>query len=187
MKKIILALLLLPTFAFGQFRDQCPSFKVTKQKSGMHYELKKYKMKRYPTKGIVAFGGYYYGVPELGGGATLRVQLAEYGISAGWDARSTNPNVFKKEGEPTTELAYTNVFGLTLGKYFLLGKNRGLIDFGGGFGHSAHGNEANMYPVFGYGLASYRFYRNFWLSGAVHVTDFESTPRYTIGIATLVW
>lgn len=143
-------------------------------------------MARYPSKGLVAFGGYYTGVPEFGGGASLKIQLAEYGISAGWDARSTNPNAFKKRDEITTSLSYTNVFGLTLGKYFLIGK-RGLVDFGGGFGHSAHGQQSNEYPFFGYGIASYRFYRNIWVSGAVHVPDFESTPRFSIGIATLVW
>lgn len=186
MKKILFLLAFtLPVLSLGQ--DRCPSFKVTKQRSGMHYELTKYKMKKYPSKGIVVFGGYYWGVPEYGGGATLRAQLAEYGISAGWDARSTNPNAFKKRDEITTSLAYTNAFGLTLGKYVLLGKNRGLIDIGGGFGHSAHGQERNMYPFFGYGLASYRVYHNVWVSGSIHVTDFESTPRYSIGIATLVW
>lgn len=185
--RLLLTLVLIPTILLGQFKDNCPSFKNTKQKSGMHYELKKYRIKRYPIDGLVAFGGYYSGVQTLGGGATLRLQLAKYGISAGWDVRTTNPNVFKKEGDLITELSYTNVYGLTGGKYILLGKNRGLIDIGGGFGHSAHSNDVNMYPFFGYGLASYRFYRNIWLSGAVHVTDFESTPRYSIGIATLVW
>ena len=186
MKKILLGLLLIPTFAFGQFHDRCPSFKVTKQKSGMHWELKKYKIPRYPSKGLAVFMGYYTGVPTPGGGASLKVQLVEYGISAGWDARGTNPNAYKLGNVETNELSFTNVFGVTLGKYQRLG-TRGLIDAGGGFGHSAHDNDPNMYPFFGYGMASYRFYRNVWISGAVHLTNFESAPRYSIGIATLVW
>lgn len=185
MRYLFLLFFLISVSVFGQ--DRCTGFRVENHRSGMHWELKQYKMKRYPTKGIVAFGGYYAGAPTPGGGATLRVQLAEYGISAGWDARSTNPNAYKKRDEVTTSLAYTNAFGLTGGKYWLFGKSRGLIDVGAGFGHSAHGQETNEYPFFGYGLASYRVYRNFWISGGVHVTDFESTPRYSIGIATLVW
>ena len=192
MKKLILSLaLLMPIIGLAQ--DHCPSFKVTKQRSGMHYELKKYKPQRMPREGLVVFMGAYAGVTPgtIGGGVSGRVQMVEYGFSGGWDARSTDPNFMRKTDAGDHGLAYTNAFGATIGKFAIIGSKadpRGMIDAGLGYGHSAHSSgQSNKIPVFGYGLASFRVYRDVWLSGSVHVTDFQSTPVFKMGIATLVW
>jgi hypothetical protein len=192
MKKVLLLAGMLPIVAFGQFRDHCPNFTINKQKSGIHYELPKYKPKRMPRNGLTVFMGAYGGLSNSswGGGVSGRVQMVEYGVSAGWDVRTVNPQLFKKPGEPTTQLPYTAAFGATLGKSFILGGKtniRGLVDTGLGYGQSAHTNTPNKIPVFGYGIVSYRVIRDFWLSGSIHVTDFKSTPEFRIGIATLVW
>ena len=177
----------------GLAQDRCPSFRVTKQRSGMHYELKKYKPQRMPREGLVVFMGAYSGLTPstIGGGVSGRVQMVEYGFSAGWDVRTTNPNFMRKTEVEDHGLAYTNVFGATIGKFAIIGSKsnpRGMVDVGFGYGHSAHeSGETNKIPVFSYGLASYRVYRDVWLSGSVHVTDFQSTPLLKVGIATLIW
>jgi hypothetical protein len=192
MKRILVGMMMLVVFnAQSQFvnRDHCPNFTVRHQKSGMHYELKKYKPKRLPREGIVIFAGAYAASDLKGYGVSGRVQMVEYGFSGGWDARTTNPHMLGKASEELNQYAYATVFGATLGKYFLIGKKepRGILDIGMGYGHSAHAPEANKIPVFGYGLASYRIYRDIWLSGSIHATDFQSNPRFSIGLATLVW
>lgn len=187
MKNVLVSVLMLVSLgAQAQFREHCPSFKIQHQRSGMHYELKKFKKYRpekYPVEGIVVFTGGYIASDLMGFGTSLRVQMVEFGISAGWDVRHTNTNLFKKKENGT---AYVNAFGLTLGKYYTLG-DRGLIDVGVGYGHSAHSGEVNELPFFGYGLASYRVWRNVWVSGSVHVTDFKSPPYFGVGLATLIW
>lgn len=191
MKRFIVAIMLLiPVIGFSQ--DHCPSFKVTRTRSGMHYELKKYKPKRLPREGLVVFMGAYGGFAQnnFGGGVSGRVQMIEYGFSGGWDARSTDPNLLRKTGEESNDLAYTNVFGATIGKFAIIGSKqdpRGMLDAGLGYGHSAHGPDQNKIPVFGYGLASMRVYRDVWVSGSIHVTDFQSVPSFKIGLATLIW
>ena len=170
----------------GFAQDRCPSFKVIKQRSGLHYELKKYKPKKLPREGIMVFAGGYASTNLDGIGFSGRLQMIEYGFSGGWDVRTTNPNVFNKT--ESSNSIFANAIGATLGKYYMIGReNRGLIDFGMGYGHSSHGTTANKIPVFGYGLASYRFYRDVWISGSVHVTDFKSVPQLSVGLATLLW
>jgi hypothetical protein len=189
MKKIFVFLaLILPIVGLAQ--DRCPGFKVTKQRSGMHYELKKYKPKKLPREGVVVFAGGYVSPQLNGSGASGRVQMVEFGFSGGWDVRTTNPYMFKTPPEGESQYAFTNAFGATIGKYFFLGEPnnvRGLIDFGFGYGHSAHQPDQNKIPVFGYGLASYRVWRDIWISGSIHATDFQSTPRFSVGLATLIW
>ena len=184
--------LLLLLFALGSFsamaQDHCPSFKITKQRSGMHYELKKYKVKKLPREGMIVFAGAY-ATPKLNGyGVSGRVQMVEFGFSGGWDMRNTDPYMLKKAPEGLAQYTYTNAFGATIGKYYMFGReNRGLIDFGMGYGRSASSVEQNKLPFFGYGLASVRVYRDIWFSGSVHVMDFKSTPMVSFGLATLIW
>jgi len=188
MKKIaLLALLIAPTVALIA-QDHCPSFKVTKQKSGMHYGLKRYKVKKLPREGTIVFAGGYVR-PQLNGyGTSGRIQMIDFGFSGGWDMRNTDPYMLKKAPEDLAQYTYTNVFGATIGKYYMLGhENRGLIDFGIGYGRSASNGEQNKLPFFGYGLASVRMYRDIWFSGSVHVMDFKSIPMVSFGFATLVW
>ena len=187
MKKIVLLVSLLVPF-MGLAQDRCPSFKVTKQRSGLHYELKKYKPKKLPREGVLIFAGAYT-TPSLNGyGVSGRAQMVEYGFSGGWDMRNTDPYMLKKAPDGLAQYTYTNAFGATFGKYYMFGReNRGLIDFGMGYGRSASSTTQNKLPFFGYGLASVRVYRDIWFSGSVHVTDFRSTPMVSFGLATLVW
>jgi hypothetical protein len=187
MKRALLAFaLLLPILSLAQ--DRCPSFKVTKQRSGMHYELKKYKPKKLPREGMVLFAGVY-ATPKMDGyGLSGRIQMVELGFSGGWDMRNTDPYMLKKAPDGLAQYTYTNAFGATIGKYYMFGlKNRGLIDFGLGYGRSASSTAQNKLPFFGYGLASVRVYRDVWFSGSVHVMDFRSTPIVSFGMATLIW
>ena len=189
MKRILVGVLMLGSFV-GLAQDRCPSFKVTKQRNGMHYELKKYKPKKLPREGVVVFAGAYAATGLDGYGISGRVQMVDYGFSGGWDVRTTNPYMLKTAPEGKTQYAFANAVGATFGKYFFLGERtnvRGLVDFGLGYGHAAHGAERNKFPVFGYGLASYRAYRDVWVTGSIHVTDFQSTPRFSVGLATLLW
>lgn len=156
----------------------------------MHYGLKKYKPKKPPRDGILIFAGGYAATGLDGSGGSARVMMTEFGLSGGWDVRTTNPYMLGKAPEGLNQYAFTNAFGATMGKYFLFDQGfnvRGLVDLGLGYGHSAHQPDQNKIPVFAYGLASYRIYRDVWVSGSIHVTDFQSTPRFSVGLATLIW
>lgn len=191
MKRFIVAIILLiPVMGFAQ--DRCPSFKITKQRSGMHYDFKMPTLKpmALPREGLVIFGGVYSYANVEGFGFSGRVQMVEYGFSGGWDARVTNPYLFKKVPEGEKDFIYTNTFGATVGKYFIVGSKtniRGLVDVGLGYGHSARSMVQNPIPVFGYGMASYRVISDVWISGSLHVTDFKSSPILSLGLATLIW
>lgn len=193
MKRFIVAIMLLiPVMGFAQ--DRCPSFKITKQRSGMHYDFKmpnlNPKPKALPREGLTIFGGVYSYANGEGFGFSGRVQMVEYGFSGGWDARVTNPYTFKKVPEGEKDFIYTNTFGATVGKYFIIGNHkniRGLADVGLGYGHSARSMVQNPIPVFGYAMASYRVVSDVWISGSLHVTDFKSTPILSFGLATLIW
>ena len=180
MRYFFLLFFLISVSVFRQ--DACVDFRVENHKSPMHLQVKKHKLPKYPDRGITVFGGFYGGVPVPGSGATLRINSAKWGFSMGWDSRTTNPGMFVE----SNQLAYTNAYGVTLGKYKLIG-DRVHLDVGVGFGYAAHSLDPNPNPVFGYGLASYRVYKNVWLGGSVHPTDFESVPRFNIGLTTLVW
>ena len=186
-KLLLIGLFFMSSFALIA-QDRCPSFKVVKQRSGMHYELKKYIPKKLPREGMVVFAGAY-STPSLNGyGVSGRVQMIEYGFSAGWDMRNTDPYMLKKAPDGLAQYTYTNAFGATFGKYYMFGhENRGLIDFGMGYGRSASRVDQNKLPFFGYGLASVRAYRDIWVSGSIHVMDFRSAPMVSFGLATLIW
>ena len=187
MKRILVGMMMLVAFnAQSQFinRDHCPNFTVKHQKSGMHYELKKYKPLRYPNKGLMVFVGMYASPIHMQSGTSGRGQVVKHKISVGWDVRGTNPTTFSRT--VANGLAYTNVFGGTIGKYYLLANSRILLDVGMGGGHSAHSQDRNKIPVFGYGLVSYHVWKNIWISGSMHVPDFKSIPVFNIGIATLI-
>lgn len=175
-----LLLFLISLNVFGQ--DNCPDFTIVNQKSGMHFGP----LVKYPERGVIVFGGLYGGLPEIGGGSSLRLNMVKYKISLGWDVRTEDPEFFKKS-EATSVLPHTNVYGVTAGKYWMLMDSKYILDMGVGVGQTYDDNVLNDSPLFGYGVLSYQFYGKTLLTGSVHVMDFETTPRFAIGVAIMDW